>query len=123
MSLFKNLGNFISTFKDAVKAGSDFNPLLKEVMDGIEQLHTEGKLDDVLYQAEQSYEQEHEGYQAKGTHTNALDSKRDVNELNHFMQALSNAQSITPELKEKVDHLLEMKEDMQKALGPFASMI
>lgn len=123
MSLFKNIGGFISNFKDAVKAGNDFNPLLEEVMNEIEQLHNDGKLDDVIYQAEKSYAEEHASYKAKGSHTNAFDSKQDSKELEHFMQALANDANMPLELKEKVDRLLEMKEEMKKALGPLASLV
>lgn len=123
MSLFKNIGGFISNFKDAVKAGSDFNPLLKEVMDEIETLHAQGKLDDILFNAEQSYELEHAAYQAKGTHTNAGDSKGDVKELEHFLAVLAKDDSMPTNLKEKADRLVKMKEEMMNALGPLGKLL
>lgn len=123
MGIFDKIGSFISSFKDAVKAGNDFNPLLKEVMDEIEQLHSEGKLSDVIYQAEQTYETEHDAYTAKGTHTDAADSKGDVEALAHFMKTLSTSDGLPEALKEKAGKLSAMKEEMQKALGPLGKFL
>lgn len=123
MSFFSKITDGIKHFQDAVKAGSDFNPLLTEVMTEIEQLHAEGKLNDVVYEAEQAYEKEHADYAAKGTHTNAQDSKVDVTALKHFITALTTADSLPGDLKEKVDRLGNMQELMTKALGPLSGML
>lgn len=123
MSFFNGIKSFVSNFGDAVKAGSDFNPLLEEVMNEIEQLHSQGKLDDVLFKAEQNYTKEHGEYKAKGSHTNAFDSKQDLDALMHFMKALKEDANMPADLQEKAGRLIEMKEKMTKALGPFGNMI
>ena len=73
MSVIDTVMNFFKKFREAAKAGEDFNPLLEEVEKEIESLHKAGKLDDVIYKAEQSYVKEHGEYTDKGTHTNAAE--------------------------------------------------
>ena len=111
-------GNVINGFKEAVKAGSDFNPALEKVMEEIERLHKEGHLDDVLYNAEQAYEKEHAEYTAKGTHTNAADSQADVKAMAHFMKALEGSlDKLDPVVQEDAKKVLEMKDKMEHILG------
>lgn len=123
MSFFKGIMNSVHRFKDAVKAGSDFNPLLETVEKELEALHREGKLDDVLYQAEQSYVKEHGAYVAKGTHTNAFDSQTDVEALRHFLAALKQSTVVSSETQEHISNLLEMHKKMEDALGPLGKLI
>lgn len=123
MSFFSGIKDFVGHMKDAVVAGNDFNPLLSEVMDEIESLHSQGKLDDVIYSAEQAYEKEHGAYASKGTHTNAADSKNDIATLAHFMQALANADGLPQDLRDKAQKLADMKDAMNKALGPLANLL
>lgn len=123
MGFFSGVLNGIHHFQDAVKAGADFNPLLEQVMTEIEQLHADGKLDGVIWQAEQSYEQEHGAYVAKGTHTDAGDSKKDVAALRHFISALSSATDMPDALREKAGKLVDMKKAMEDALGPIGKLL
>lgn len=115
MSFIKNV---LVGFKDAVKAGSDFNPTLETVLGEIETLHQQGHLDQVLYQAEQSYVKEHEEYTAKGIHTNAADSQREVREMDHFIKALeATVDGLEPPLKEDAEKLLDLHDKMKNILG------
>lgn len=115
MSFFKGV---IGAFKDAVTAGNDFNPLLEDLIARFEQLHSEGKLDEVLLDAERSYTQEHEQYKAKGIHTNALDSQLDVRALAHFMDTLASSKdNLNPEVKQEAEKLLDLRDKMQHILG------
>lgn len=115
MSFIKNV---IGGFRDAVKAGNEFNPTLEEVLKEIEDLHQQGHLDQVLYEAEQSYVEEHAAYTAKGIHTNAADSQREVREMDHFIKALAAAvDGLEPPLKEDAEKLLDLHDKMKNILG------
>lgn len=115
MAFFKNL---FSALSQAVKAGSDFNPALAEVMDKLEQLHAQGHLDQVIFAAEQAYSQEHAAYAAKGIHTDALDSQNDVAALKHFMDALEQGKgNLDPSIAPAVDNLLTMRNAMEHILA------
>lgn len=115
MSFFKGV---IGAFKDAVKAGSDFNPLFEEVIAKLEQGEREGKLNGVLAQAEQTYTAQHEAYKAKGIHTDALDSQKEVRFLAHFMDVLKKElDTLDPELRAEAVRLLEMRNKMEHILG------
>lgn len=110
--------NVVKTMKEAVKAGGDFNPEMETVLKKIEDLHAQGKLDDVVYKAEQAYEKEHAEYTAKGTHTDAADSQRDSAALKHFLDTLKADQShLDPALQGEVGKLLEMRDKMENILG------
>ncbi len=114
------LTNVIKGFKEAAKAGKDFNPELEKVIAKIESLHAEGKLDDTLYAAEQAYVKEHADYAAKGLHTNAADSAAEVSAINHFITALKNSiDTLDPSLKDEAAHLVDLKEQMMNILGGF----
>lgn len=115
MGFFDALKNGISSFRDAVKAGSDFNPLLAEVEKEIESLHAQGKLNDVLYNAEQTYVKEHGEYEKNSVGAEA--QKKEIAALAHFMEALKSADGIDPALKDKVSSLLDMRDKMENALG------
>ncbi len=120
MGFFHDL---IKGFSEAAKAGADFNPEFDKVIGLMESLHAEGKLDDTLYAAEQSFEAEHKEYLAKGTHTNAADSAREISSMNHFMDALKNSvDSLDPSLKADAQHLIDLKEQMTNILGGFKSL-
>lgn len=123
MGLFDTVGKFIKNFKDAAAAGADFNPLLKEVMEEIEKLHSEGKLSDVIYQAEQAYEKEHASYEAKGTHTDATDSKNDSAALKHFVSALASSKDLPGDLAAKVGKVVDLEKTMTDALGIFGKFV
>ena len=111
------LKNLISGFREATKAGADFNPALETIMNEIEELHAQGHLDKVVYDAEQAYEKEHAEYAAKGLHTNAADSQRDVAALKHFMEALKkSADTFDSPVKETVEHVLDMYDKMSHIL-------
>ena len=115
MAFMKNL---FKAFSEAVKAGSDFNPVLQSVMERMEQLHAQGHLDQVVFQAEQAYQQEHEAYIAKGTHTNAADSQNDLAAIQHFMKALAdNKTSLDPSIQPDVEKLLQMRDAMEHVLA------
>lgn len=115
MAFFKHL---FSALSEAVKAGSDFNPALAEVMDKLEKLHAQGHLDQVVFAAEQAYEQEHAAYTAKGIHTNAWDSQNDVAALKHFMDALEQCKgNLDPSVAPEVEHLLTMRNAMEHILS------
>lgn len=115
MSIFKNV---VGAFKDAVKAGNDFNPLLDDVLEKLEALHSQGKLDDVLYKAELAWTQEHEAYKAKGIHTDALDSQNDVRALAHFMEVLEQEKdTLNPDVKTEAEQLIDLRDKMQHILG------
>ena len=122
MAFFDGVKNFIKKFKEAAKAGSDFNPLLESVEKEIEQLHAEGKLDDVIYRAEQAYVEEHGEYQSK-TGTTAADSKADVDALMHFLNTLSSDDNMPDDLKAKAKELVEMKDKMMSILGPLGKLV
>ncbi len=122
MAFFDGIMNFVKSFKEAAKAGADFNPLLESVEKEIEQLHAAGKLDDVLYNAEQAYVKEHGEYQGK-TGTTAADSKADFNALTHFLNELSKDANLPDNLKAKATELLAMKEKMMSILGPLGKTI
>lgn len=115
MGFLDGLKNGIASFREAVKAGEGFNPLLAEVEKEIESLHAQGKLNDVLYNAEQAYVKEHGEYEQHGTGVDA--QKKELAALSHFMEALRGADGIAPELKEKVTKLLDMRDKMESALG------
>lgn len=111
-------GNVIKGFKEATKAGEDFNPALDKLMQEIEQLHKEGHLDDVLYKAEQAYEKEHEKYTAKGIHTDAADSAADVRAMGHFMKALEGSvDKLDPNVQADAKRVLDLKDKMEHILG------
>lgn len=115
MSFFKGV---IGAFKDAVKAGSDFNPLFEDLIARLEQLESEGKLSSVLTKAEQAYTTEHAAYMAKGIHTDALDSQNEIRALSHFMKVLDQEKdNLEPELKEETIKLLDMRDKMEHILG------
>lgn len=122
MSFFKGVMDTVHRFKDAVKAGGDFNPMLEKVIGELEDLHSQGKLDDVVYKAEQTYTKEHGEYLAKGTHTNALDSKNESNALKHFLAALKESDVPSPEVHQHINGLLETYQKMQDALGPLGKL-
>ncbi len=109
-------------FREAAKAGKDFNPMLEDVEKEIERLHAAGKLDDVIYKAEQSYVKEHGEYQSKGTHTDAADSAADVHALKHFIETLSEADDLEPAFKEKVAALMDTYHKMMDILGPLGKI-
>lgn len=123
MGLFDTVGKFIKNFKDAAAAGADFNPLLNEVMEEIEKLHAEGKLNDVIYQAEQAYEKEHAAYQAKGSHTDAADSKNDSAALKHFVSALATSKNLPGDLQAKAAKIVDLEKTMTDALGIFGKFV
>lgn len=109
--------NVISGFREAAKAGAEFNPTLDSVLNSLEQLQQQGHLDQVVSNAEQAYVAEHSAYKAKGIHTDAADSQRDVAALKHFMAALESASgSFESPVKEQVAQLLEMYDKMQHIL-------
>ncbi len=122
MSIIDGVMNFFKKFREAAKAGKDFNPLLEEVEKEVERLHKAGKLDDVIYKAEQSYVKEHGEYTGKGTHTDAADSAADVHALKHFLDALSKADDLDPAFKAKVNELMEVYHKMTDILGPLANI-
>lgn len=110
--------NAVGAFRKAAKAGSDFNPTLEEVLSKLEQLHGEGKLADTVYKAEQAYTAEHSGYLAKGIHTDAADSQRDVVALRHLMTALrEDKDTLDPAVREQTEKLLGLYDDMNHILG------
>ncbi len=114
MHFFKNV---ISGFREAAKAGAEFNPTLDTVISSLEELQQQGKLDHVVYEAEQAYVAEHQAYKAKGLRTDAADSQRDVAALRHFMTALQQASGgFEGPVKEQVDKLLDMYDKMQHIL-------
>lgn len=123
MGFFNSMMNGVKKFKDAAKAGEDFNPLLEDVLGEIEKLHSEGKLDGVVYEAEQAFTKEHGEYKAKGAHTNAADSKQDAAALKHFLEALSKADGLDGSLKEKVGHLEDLYKKMMDILGPLGKLM
>lgn len=115
MGFFSNL---VKTFKEAAKAGSDFTPEMEGVLQKIEELHAQGKLDDVVYKAEQAYEKEHAEYLAKGTHTNAQDSQNDSAALKHFLDTLkADMPHLDPSIREHAAKLLELRDKMENILG------
>lgn len=110
--------NAVGAFRKAAKAGSDFNPVLEEVLSGLEQLHRDGKLEDTVYKAEQAYTTEHTTYLSKGIHTDAADSQRDVQALRHLMTALrQDKEMLEPAVREQAEKLLELYDDMNHILG------
>ncbi len=121
MSITSAVMNFFKKFREAAKAGKDFNPLLDEVEKELERLHKAGKLDDVIYKAEQSYKKEHSEYTGK-ERTNAAESAEDVHALKHFLDALSKADDLDPSIKPKVDKLLEEYHKMTDILGPLGKI-
>lgn len=122
MAFFDGVKGFIAKFREASKAGADFNPLLESVEKEIEQLHAEGKLDGVLYQAEQAYVAEHGEYTSK-TATSAADSQADIHALRHFLDALSKAEDMPEDLKDKATQLLGLNEKMMSILGPLGKIL
>ncbi len=123
MGFFDRIMDGVNRFKDAAKAGADFNPLLEEVMMEIEELYAKGKLSGPIYDAEQAYEKEHAEYKAKGVHTNANDSKNDLMAINHFMGALAKSDDIGGDLKEKIQKLVAMKDQMDSILGGLGKLL
>ncbi len=123
MGLFNSMMDGVKKFKEAAKAGKDFNPMLEEVIAEIEKLHSEGKLDGVVYQAEQAYTKEHEEYKAKGVHTDAADSRHEVAALKHFLEAMASADDIEGPIKEKIANLEEVYKKMMDVLGPLGKLV
>ncbi len=121
MAFFDGVMNFVKKFKEAAKAGADFNPLLESVEKEIEQLHAQGKLDDVLYKAEQEYVKEHGEYISKSS-TTAADSMAENNALKHFIRALANDENMPDELKANANKLLELHDKMLSILGPLGNI-
>ena len=121
MAFFDGVMNFVKKFKEAAKAGADFNPLLESVEKEIEQLHAQGKLDDVLYKAEQEYVKEHGEYISKSS-TTAADSMAENNALKHFIRALANDANMPDELKANANKLLELHDKMLSILGPLGNI-
>lgn len=122
MSFISGVMDFFKKFREAAKAGKDFNPLLEEVEKEIESLHKAGKLDDAIYKAEQSYVKEHGEYQSKGTHTDAADSMADVHALKHLLDELAKADDLDPAFKAKVTELLNEYHKMTDILGPLGKI-
>lgn len=115
MGFFKNV---ISAFSQAAKAGGDFNPVMEESLKKLEGLHAQGKLDDVVYKAEQAYEKEHAAYVAKGTHTDAADSQADSAALKHFLDTLKqDYDHLDPSIQPEIAKLLELRDKMENILG------
>ncbi len=121
MAFFDGVKNFIGKFREAAQAGKDFNPLLESVEKEIESLHAQGKLDDVLYKAEQEYTKEHGAYM--NNHSGrAADSMADINALKHFLDVLSKDESMDADLKAKAASLLEVHDKMLSILGPLGNI-
>lgn len=111
-------GNLISSFKNASKAGEEFNPALAATMEKLEQLHADGHLDNVIFEAEQAYKKEHEEYAAKGIHTDAADSQKDVSAMKHFLDALQKgASQLDPSVLEEVNKVLDLRGKMENIIG------
>lgn len=123
MSFIEGVLGGIGKFKEAVKAGGDFNPLLEEVMNEIEKLHTEGKIPDVVFQAEQAYVKEHGEYKLAGNGAGAADHKKDAQALKHFIEALVSSDNVPAELKEKIQGLAGLEKKMEEALGSITKLL
>ena len=121
MAFFDGVMNFVKKFREAAKAGADFNPLLESIEKEIEELHAQGKLDDVLYKAEQSYTKEHGEYMDKKG-TTAAESMADNNALKHFIKVLASDENMPEDLKTKASQLIEMQNKMLSILGPLGNI-
>ena len=121
MAFFDGIMSFVKKFREAAQAGADFNPLLESIEKEIEQLHAQGKLDDVLYKAEQSYTKEHGEYMDKKG-TTAAESMADNNALKHFIKVLASDENMPEALKAKASQLIEMQNKMLSILGPLGNI-
>lgn len=117
MSFFDKIKNGISVAKKLIKDGGETNELLQGVIEELEQLHAQGKLSNVVYNAEKAFEKEHTAYIAKHQ-TTAGDSMGDILAIKNFLHALKDA-DLPAITKEKVDKLVAYEEEINNVVGRF----